>query len=334
MRILIAGESGNNCLETSYQHAFRQLGHEAEIFDTQQAVLKHARFGAIGKKLHRFFAVEAWLRKANKDLVNFAVSYQPDVLVAFTNAEILPGTIAYLKSRMPLKTVWYWADPLPNLNRYIHASLPLADLAAVYSRNTCAVFLELGARKAIWVPFAGDKEAHYEPVVPKENYEHDISFVGSWRPEREQCLSAIHRRMPNLRLAIYGPYWKRITDKSLKPFIQATPLYGKAFTGIVQRSFLNLNVADDNNYPAVNMRFFEIPVAGGLQLCSYSPEVTDVFTDREHVLYFKDEEELEQQIGYALAHKKEMDELRSTVQQLVLQQHLYTSRAQAILDNL
>ena len=334
MRILIAGESGNHCLETSYEAAFKQLGHEATIFDTRQAVLKHARLGKFGRELHRFFPVEAWLRKANKDLVNFAVAYRPDVIFAFTNAEILPGTFAYLKVRLNIKVVWYWADPLPSLNRFIHHALPLTDLLCTYSRDTIDVFRQMGAKKAIWVPFAGDMAAHYAAAEPGTPQTTDLSFVGTWRPEREKALSVLHRELPNLKIEIHGPYWKRVTDKALKKFISAAPLYGKAFTAKVQGSLVNLNVIDDTNYPAVNMRFFEIPAAGGLQLCTYSPETANVFKNREHVLYYATEQELVEQVQFALSNRDHLEAIRTRAQQLVLNEHLYVSRAKTVLEHL
>jgi spore maturation protein CgeB len=332
MKILIAGESGNHCLETSYETAFKELGHEAVIFDTRKAVLQHARFGFVGRTLHRFFAVEAWLRKANKDLVNFAVQYKPDIIFAFTNAEILPGTFAYLKTRLNIKVAWYWADPLPSLNRYIHQSLPLTNLVCTYSNDTIEVFQQMGAQKAIWVPFAGDMAAHYAPATAIQHHPVDLSFVGSWRPEREKALSIIHKNFPALKIKIYGPYWKRVTDTSLKKFIVASPLYGKAFTDVVQQSLISLNVIDDTNYPAVNMRFFEIPAAGGLQLCSYSPETEKLFMDKKHVLYFANEKELVEKVQYALDNRTLLNEMRTEAQQLVVNEHLYKSRAATILS--
>lgn len=53
-------------------------------------------------------------------------------------------------------------------------------------------------------------------------------------------------------------------------------------------SKVNLNIIDPTNHPAANMRFFEIPVAGGLQVCSACPEMNDVFRDGEHLFYYQD----------------------------------------------
>ena len=145
-RILIAGETGNHCLEMSYYKAFLDAGHKVKLYDTKNAVKKYARLGQIGYKIHRFFPVEAWIRKANKDFTEAVKEFKPDLVIAFTGAEILPGSFAYIKTILPLKLALYWADPLPNMTRYIHQSLSLTDLVASYSKSSLDIFNQMGAK--------------------------------------------------------------------------------------------------------------------------------------------------------------------------------------------
>src|SRR5882672_5936982 len=139
-RILIAGESGNHCLEMAYYEAFAQAGHEVRLFDTRTAVIKYVRPNKLAHTLHRFLPVDAWIKKANKDLTGVARDFRPDIIIAFTSAEILAGTFAFLKTVLPSRIFWYWADPLPNLNRYIRESLPLTDVLFSYSKASLPVF--------------------------------------------------------------------------------------------------------------------------------------------------------------------------------------------------
>jgi spore maturation protein CgeB len=332
-KILIAGETDNHCLEVAYYRAFISLGHEVMLFDTRKALLKYTRPAKWAYHLHRFFPVDSWIRKANKELVISARDFQPDVFIAFSGAEVLPGTIAYLKSILPVKVCWYWADPLPNLNRYILGSLPLTNCLFSYSNSSLDVFRQMGVAGAAWIPFAGDTSAHFEAAAKKNRtaYEYDISFIGSWRPEREKVLRQIHQLFPDLRIFVSGPYWERCTYKPIRKLATNKPLYGKAFSDIVRKSFLNLNVMDEANYPAVNMRFFEIPTAGGAELCSSSPEMKNIFTDRTEILYFDNEATLAEQIRYAIANTDAIEEMKIRAQQLLLGGHLYKHRAEAIL---
>jgi spore maturation protein CgeB len=205
-------------------------------------------------------------------------------------------------------------------------------MVASYSRNTLNVFEQMGARSAVWLPFAGDRLAHYSPAAQRESYEYDVSFIGSWRPEREETLKNIHVLFPHLRLRISGPYWNRCSYTPLRKLADSRPLFGKAFSSAVQSSFLNLNVMDDLNYPGVNMRFFEIPMAGGLALCSAAPEMEKVFADREHLLYFSGKDRLAEQIEYAFTHRGEIEQIKLNGQALLMQEHLYIHRAFSLLD--
>lgn len=331
-RILIAGETGNHCLEMSYYQACQRAGYEVQLFDTQRAVHKYAKFGKFGHQLHRFFPVDAWLRKANKEFAEYVRAFKPDTIILFTGAETLPGTIAYIKSILPTRIVWYWADPLPNLSRYIHQSLPLVDLVASYSRSSLKVFEQMGAARTLWLPFAGDKDAHYMPADPKKNYLYDVAFVGSWRPEREAALQTIHENFPQLKIKVSGPYWNRCQYAPLKKMADTSPLYGKAFTEAMQSAKLNLNVMDTTNYPSVNMRFFEILTAGGTELCSVGPEMEDVFRPQQHLLYFSDAASLVSQVNFALNNPQEIEKIKCNGQQLLLSEHLYEHRVQSLMN--
>lgn len=333
MRVLILGESGNHCLETSFEKAFIELNCEVYLFDTRKAVHEFAHFGVIGRNLHRFFPVDAWLRKANKRIAEFALKWRPDIVISFTGAEVLPGTLAFIKSTLDVKTVWYWADPLPNMSDYFRESMCITDVAATYSNASIPVLRRMGLESVIFLPFAADKDAHYMPACQNKSYRYDLSFVGSWREEREHALSVIVKRFPDLNIKISGPYWNRCKDVAVKKSASAAPLYGKDFSSLVQDSFINLNVMDTTNYPAVNMRFFEIFAAGGNQLCGGGPEMRDVFRDREHVLYFDNDDRLIEQLSFALSNKQIVEQYKFRAQELLLKDHTYTSRAKILLDS-
>lgn len=329
---MIVGESGNNCLENSFEKAFKQLNCEVHIFDIKKSTESFAKPSLIGANIHRFLRIEAWTRKSNKELVNFVKKFKPNLLLGFTNAEILPGTILYLQSIMPnLIISWYWPDPLPNLSAHVYNNLPLLDCLFSYSKSSLTSFKSLGCKTVAWIPFAGDIAAHYLASREKKEYLHDVSFVGSWRPERENALRIIHQNFPHFRIKVSGPYWNRCTYKPIKKIAAQKPLFGKDFTQVIQASFLSLNVMDDLNFPSANMRFFEIPIAGGAQLCSDSPEMKSIFIDKEHLLYFTNEEELVKAVEFSLQQKEKIQEMKIKCQQLIIDKHLYIHRAEEIL---
>lgn len=329
-RVLIAGETGNHCLEMSYYKAFLDAGYEVKLYDTKNAIKKYTRLGKLGYRIHQFLPVETWIRKANKEFTEEVKLFKPDILIAFTGAEILPGSFAYIKSILPTKIIWYWADPLPNLSRYLYQSLPLVDLVASYSSSSLGVFSRMGARLTCWLPFAADLDAHFLKASTKKEYAYDISFIGSWRPEREEALKTIFENFPELRFRISGPYWNRCNFIPLRRMSSTKSIYGKKLSEIVQNSFLNLNVIDRSNFPAVNMRFFEIIAAGGLELCSAGPEMEGTFINKAHLLYFNSQENLADVVQYALNNRDKMEEIKKAAQQLLCEKHLYKHRVETL----
>jgi spore maturation protein CgeB len=238
--------------------------------------------------------------------------------------------VAYITSILKAKIIWYWADPLPNLNNYIYQGVKLTDLLVSYSRSSLPAFQSMGAPRTCWVPFGADLDTHNTSKTPLA-LEYDLSFVGSWRPEREKVLSIIHRNFPELKIRVDGPYWNRCEYNGIRRIANSKPIYGSEFSTIVQQSLISLNVTDTTNFPSANMRFFEIMASGGTQLVSDSDEMKDTFLDKEHVLYFNDEHSLLEKLKFALGNKDEMMRIRSNAYKEVSGNHLYIHRLKEIL---
>ncbi|HEX6180957.1 MAG TPA: glycosyltransferase [Chitinophagaceae bacterium] len=333
MKILIAGALSNFCLETSYKKGFEANGHEVKTFDIKKAIGRNVKFGKFGSVLNNFLPVDPWIHKANRELVIFAKEYKPDVLVCAANNEVHSGSIAFLKSIMPVKVVLIWPDTLFNLGKYVLLSAPFFDLVAAHSTAAVSIFQQYGFKRAAWLPFAGDLDAHYgEPAVDSNSFKYDLTFVGGNRPERERVIAYVIDKFPQLRVKVWGPYWNRTSNPAIKKIADPSPLYGKDFTKVVQSSLISLNIIDDTNYPGCNMRFFEIPAAGGLQLCSACPEMEDVYKNNEQLFYFHSEEELANQINYCISHKEEAMKVARRFHENILNKDNYKIRSEQLLE--
>ncbi|RII29440.1 MAG: hypothetical protein CXR30_11125 [Geobacter sp.] len=336
-KVMLVGYFGLGALECSFNTAFIDIGCEVSCFDISSLVQTNCRFGRAGQIFNRFVPVDAWVRKANREMVLEARRFMPDVLVVFGQNPVQAGALAQIRSMMALKTVYIWPDTLVNLSAPMISVLPLYDLVATYSNSTVPLFERLGAKKVKWVPLAADTKMHSVPDNPQNTAAGsiaDIAFIGQWRPERERAVSAILQAYPNIDLKIWGPDWGRRCKG--KPGVlkcwQGRPLYAQEFATTVALSKINLNIIDDTNYPAANMRFFEISCSGGLQACSQCPEMEGEFKHGETVFYYKTLEELTDMVHSLLQN----DSLRKNVAQkankIVLGKHTYIHRVTQILD--
>lgn len=335
-KILLVGSSSKGALEYSYLKAAEQLSIETVLFDPGKTEQKYLKGGKIGRTVHLFLPVEQWIRKANRELILLTKKFEPDVLVLFTNTRVLPGTLACIKTMMPaVKVVWIWPDTPMNLEKHNLLNAPLVDLTATYSSATLPVYQQLAFKNIHWIPLAGDPFMHGVPASDQENFSCDISFIGTWRPERERVMAVLCKQFSQYKIEIHGRYWKRdCKNPEIRRSIKGEGLYESAMARLFNQSRINMNVIDDTNFPAANMRFFEIPTARGLQLTSPCPEMETIFRHREQVVYYTNESDAAEQVKWILEHPEEGARIRQQGNALVMQEHTYVHRLGTIITKL
>lgn len=331
-RVMLVGHYAIGALECSYRSAFDALGWQVHSFDISKAVDDHCRGGRLGRLFNTFVQVEPWIRKANRDLVLAAIEFQPDVLVSFGHYPLRVGALAQIRTSTHAALVSVWPDPFVNWNTHLTGCLPMFDLVATFSQATVPVFARLGAPKAAWVPLAGDPSLHTRTRCVSEDhaiYGADLSFIGGWRPEREAALSLLD----GFNVRIWGPDWGRRAKRNsfIRKAWQGRAIYGAEFAKAVACSKVNLNVIDATISQSPNMRFFEIMMAGGLQLGSYCPEMAEMIRHGEHVFYFRKPEQLPDLLRQILENEGLRAKVAQAGYEAVLAGHTYRHRAEQIL---
>lgn len=330
MLVYIVGQLNAFSLETSYANALRDRGVQVRTFDIVEQQQSFSKLGKLGRLFHDFVPIDAWQRKVNRKLALDIVAHQPDVVLVFCNAPVLLGTLAFVRSLTMIPFVLVWPDPLLNLKAHLAQAACLYDGVATYSRATVPVFERMGFRNVCWVPLAADHTLHGIDTRPA-SYTYDLAFAGAWRPERETALVQIRQLFPTLKLGIFGPNWDRCTSSALRSIIHKKPLLGRSYAQVFNSSQINLNVIDDTCLPAANMRFFEIPVAHGLQLASPCPEFSDTYLHHEHILYFANPDELAEGIEWVMQHPKQANLLREAAYQQTVSVNTYKNRVDQVL---
>jgi hypothetical protein len=332
-RVVFAGGTVNDhCLEASYKRAFESLGFEVHWFDTVGAQQKHVRFGRLGAYLNDSVGVSPWIKKMQREFVLYAKSLQPDLILVFCNARIHYAALAFLKSTSRSKIALIWPDALLNLEAHVAQCARLYDGIATYSANSTSVFEALGFSNVRWIPLAADEQLHGCADVAA-SFAFDLCFIGNFRPERERDLSQIARRFPRIKMGIWGSGWRKRSHPVLGRYIAEKQLVGRDFAHTMNVSRISLNVIDDTNYPAANMRFFETPITHSLQLASVCPEWERTYLDMKHVAYYRSEAELFEKIDRILSNEPLNLEIRREGYNFTKTHHTYHHRARSIVDS-
>ncbi len=337
LRVLLVGSFSPGALECSYQNAFQALGWEVRTFDIVASIDHSCRFGKIGRVLNEFVPVEPWIRKANREMIVMAQEFQPVILIVFGQSKVRTGALAQLRSLAGVSIVFVWQDPLNNLSEHSIGSLPLYDLVATYSRDTAPQFERLGSRRVEWVPLGCDPCLHPAPggsASAEATFGADISFIGYWRPERERVLRILLAEFPTLTIRIWGQGWDRHCrgKRDILHVWQGRSVIGNDFAFAVSSSKINLNIIDAGANSAANMRFFEIPCAGGLQVCSACPEMEAEFKHGETIFYFRELADLPDLVRSLLRDDALRQRVAKAAHEKVLGEHTYVHRAMRILD--
>jgi spore maturation protein CgeB len=334
-KVLIVGVKNKGSLENSYLTALISEGYDVSFFDYSVILKKYIKLGKLGQIINTFFPVFAWQKKMNREFVIECKVLQPDYVFYFTNAPIFAGSILCVKTMYKsIKHILIWPDTPLNIEDFILNNANLYDLTATYSNESVKEFELARFNNVNWIPLAADDEMFKISNTYNNAFNFDIGFVGGWRPEREAVLSKVIKNFPFIKIAIYGPYWKReCKNTKLLPYILGSGLYEKELSRFFQTTKINLNIIDDTNYPSANMRFFEIPISKGLQLSSKCPEFSEIIKNKEHVLYFDNESEMIQQINWVLENEELAQKIRYDAFKLVSTDHLYKNRIKEIFKN-
>ena len=335
MKILLLGNDNGWNLEYSYMSALKDLGHEVSQFDINTSLKKYIKFGRFGNILSNFIPIDPWIKKANRDFVVHFRKHNPDILFVFCNVKVSYGALAYIKSISNTKIVLIWPDTLTNIQQDIINNYRLFDMVACYSQTSVKSFELLGFKNVRWVPLAGDSVMFGGDFNIEQDLYCDISFIGGCRPEREAAMLEIVENFPDKKIKIFSVDWKTHgKHKELLKYLDKRLFYGRDFAKVLKSSKVNINIIDDTNYPAANMRFFEIPMAGALQVASHCPEMESIFKHRESILYHHNHTEMIDNIQFALGNTEEAEKIITNAFRLVNEKHTYIKRAEQIINEI
>jgi hypothetical protein len=140
----------------------------------------------------------------------------------------------------------------------------------------------------------------------KRRYTKDLSFIGSFEPERWKILESLIK--DGLDIHIYGSNWQQVAD-SYPNHIHTYHVHPPERTSIWQDSKICLNFFRKRNEDQTNTRFFQIPAADCFMMSERPVKRFRYLTDLEECVYFS-ESSVRKDIEYFLENSDERDRIR------------------------
>lgn len=133
----------------------------------------------------------------------------------------------------------------------------------------------------------------------------------------------INRKFSNLSL--YPPLPVNEIAKAYSQYSIALATTEVRNTGVLERP---LHI--------VNLRSFEIPMSGGIQICKYSKELANYFEDGKEIILYKDDKELIEKLEYYLLpeNKSLRDDMKVAARLRAEKEHSWIARFKLIFERL
>lgn len=242
---------------------------------------------------------------------------------------------AELKQEQPgIKTVYWQGDVFSNAIQSRLDGLKEAsrsgtlDALLVSYYGTLDYLEKQGVDNAHYFPFGYSRELHQTGEITaqdRKRFSSEVSFVGTCYPGRVELISYLNRHLPT-PVRVWGRSWRgsgirsggRLTlQESLK---------------VYACSKISLNIHHHWTQNGFNMKFYEIPAAGGFQLCDGQSVLKD--SPLRETPSFTTKEELLAHVMDYLGNDTKREALAQHLQSVTLQQCDYSIQFAKITEGL
>jgi spore maturation protein CgeB len=188
--------------------------------------------------------------------------------------------------------------------------------------------------KTAFLPFGFElSEAEYAAVESAPEI-HKICFIGN--PGKTRINTIRYLATSGFEVDVYGHGWNQTALKKIKNVNIFDAVYGQEFWKKLRQYRVQLNIFRKHNVGSHNMRSFEIPAIGGIQLAPYSAELADLFTEGKEIFFYRNDEDLlKQAIKLISAPSASIEEYRQAARdRSMTSSYSYRDRAITVYENL
>lgn len=343
MKITIVGTTTHwNALERHYTKHLKEMSADVLLFPFADLVYSYYSANLLRKFLYRFKINTAYrIKKLNAALIDDCINNRPDIVWIFKGVNILPDTLLQLKA-LGIKLINFNGDH-PFLRTFrssggieIEQCVPLYDLHFSYSREIIKEIVSRyqGKVETEFLPFGFElsnieSEKINAACSKEENLK--ICFIGN--PDNQMRRKLIMDIFAaGLPIDLYGKGWHKFLPGNLSGITIHDEANDDDYWKVLRRYRVQLNIFRPHNLNSHNMRTFEIPVVGGIQLAPYSDEHNEFFEDNKNIFLYDSSEQMIQKAKMLLQLPTiEAQKIRASAQRVSFERdYSYRNRADQV----
>jgi spore maturation protein CgeB len=309
-----------------------QLGHEvAPHYHNRRTFIDRIALAAGKLARPAESRSTAWTRRYQPQLFQAMHGAGWDMLFSI-QGRVQAETIHRLRRVSPgLRVVYWWGDIVTDqASRRIAEAKEFSDRILVSYRGAYEKLRAVHGDKVVYFPFGVSPRFHQVEELSRrdrQRYTAEVAFVGTCYPERYELLRYLNARLGN-PIRVWGRGWRHcrgVRANGPLPLADALKVY--ACSGIS----LNLHHRDTDN--GCNMKFFEIPAAGGFQICDWQAVMEETALGIQTVSC-RSPAEFAEKISHYLACPQERQRIGERTAALAYTHETYQARFGRLMESL
>jgi len=265
----------------------------------------------------------AWAARHRKQLIAAMSHEQWDMLLSIQGTLDL-DTVQRCRQHAPgLQVYSWWGDILSEqAHARINVAAEFSNRIMVSGKGSYDTLSQLYPNQVQYFPFGVSSRFHTVSETSKheqERFTAEVSFVGTYYPERCELIRYLNSQL-DTPVKIWGRGWRHC--KGIRSH-GALSLADSLKVHTCSKMSLNLHHANTNN--GFNMKFYEIPAAGGLQICDWQPLMDETALGQQTIAC-RSLEEFAKKIKYYLAHEQERQQIIESTSRTAFTTEGYTTR--------
>lgn len=306
MKLLIIGSDKVFSIENFYYKYLIELGVDTKRFTAQAIFYDYYFSGNILRKIIFKLGLSSIHKKINNQFKEIVDDFKPDIIWVFKGMEITPESLKWAKSK-GIKLINYNPDN-PFIftgkgsgNANVTDSIGLYDFHFTYNLEIQKQLQQQYNAKTDFLPFAFDVSKELFDECSKEDEIVKACFLGNPDKIRSAFLEQLASK--GIEIDVFGNDWdKFVTHKNITTHM---PVYSNEQWKTLRKYRVQINLMRIHNEDSHNMRTFEVPGIGGLQVAPNTKEHQLFFEEGKEIFLYKDIDECVTKINYLLSLSKE-----------------------------
>lgn len=303
MKLLIIGSNSNYAIERHYLK-YLTAYFEVSLFDIRGLFSEYYNDNLINKIFFRL-GISQIISQINKKLINYIDHFEPEIILVFKGMEIKPSTLSYAKSKNIFLINYNPDSPFVfsgkgSGNKNVKESISLFNVHITYDSHIKKNIEKYYNIPTHIIPFGF--EINQNIIENLKNHKEIMKpcFIGM--PDKYRVKFILDIAQSGIEIDVYGINWaKYIQHKNVTLF---SPVYDDELYVTLYKYRVQLNYMRPHNLFSHNMRTFEIPAVGGIQLAPDTSDHRKYFKENREIFTYTDTYDCITKINYILSLSK------------------------------